>query len=149
MINNSYSEWQKSPVSTSITTHPLDNLNFPTITVCPPKGSNTALYPDLMKADNDSLSDDDRQQLMVSIKNIAENVVAATNPANLVRLFKGPSHPRLKMASKSWWVVLKDLSSPLDLERVTRKMILRWTSLSTSFLICNLPYRTLELELWL
>ena len=51
-------------------------------------------------------------------------MVAATNPANLVRLFKGPSHPRLKMASKSWWVVLKDLSSPLDLERVTRKMIL-------------------------
>ena len=97
LINNSYSEWQKSPISTSITTFPLDDLDFPTITVCPPKGSNSALYPDLVKADNNSLSEDDRQQLMVSIKDMvktstldfASNVLATTNPENLESLSKG------------------------------------------------------------
>ena len=43
MINNSYEEWQESPVSTTITTHPITELEFPTVTVCPPRGSNTAL----------------------------------------------------------------------------------------------------------
>ena len=42
-INNSYEEWQESPVSTTITTHPITELEFPTVTVCPPRGSNTAL----------------------------------------------------------------------------------------------------------
>ena len=90
-------DWKKSPIATNIITHPLESLDFPTVTVCPPEGSNTALYPDLVKADNTSLSDDDRQQLMVSIKNIvktstldfAANVLAATNPENLERLSKG------------------------------------------------------------
>ena len=36
IINNSYKEWQESPVSTTITTHPITELEFPTVTVCPP-----------------------------------------------------------------------------------------------------------------
>ena len=43
MIIDSYKEWQESPVSTTITTHPITELEFPTVTVCPPRGSNTAL----------------------------------------------------------------------------------------------------------
>ena len=43
MFNDSYTEWQESPVSTTITTHPITELEFPTVTVCPPRGSNTAL----------------------------------------------------------------------------------------------------------
>ena len=43
MITSSYKEWQESPVSTTITTHPITELDFPTVTVCPPRGSNTAL----------------------------------------------------------------------------------------------------------
>ena len=31
MINNSYEEWQESPVSTTITTHPITELEFPTV----------------------------------------------------------------------------------------------------------------------
>ena len=42
MITSSYKEWQESPVSTTITTHPITELEFPTVTVCPPRGSNTA-----------------------------------------------------------------------------------------------------------
>ena len=64
LINSSYVDWQASPIATSITTHPISELDFPTVTVCPPEGSNTALNYDLMRARNISLSDEDRQGLV-------------------------------------------------------------------------------------
>ena len=63
LIGKSYKEWQENPIATSITTHPIDNLDFPKVTVCPPKDSNTALYHDLVKAGNGSLSDENRRKL--------------------------------------------------------------------------------------
>ena len=48
LISNSYSDWASSPISTSISTHPISSLPFPQVTVCPPKGSNTALNYDML-----------------------------------------------------------------------------------------------------
>ena len=42
-ITTALEEWQESPVSTTITTHPITELEFPEVTVCPPRGSNTAV----------------------------------------------------------------------------------------------------------
>ena len=97
LINNSYSAWQTSPIATTITTHPLKSLNFPNVTICPPKDSNTALYPDLMRADNGSLTEDDRKSLQSSIREIvkisalefSDNMLAATNPTNLEQIYLG------------------------------------------------------------
>ena len=97
LINNSYSAWQESPIATTITTHPLATLQFPNVTVCPPKDSNTALYPDLMRADNSSLTEDDRESLRSSIQELltisalefADNMLAAANPANLEATYRG------------------------------------------------------------
>ena len=66
LISKSYKEWQESPVATSITTRPISDLDFPIVTICPPKGSNTALYHDLVKAGNGSLSEKDRSALKES-----------------------------------------------------------------------------------
>ena len=63
LIGKSYTEWQESPISTAIATHPIDDLDFPVVTVCPPKDSNTALYHDLVKAGNGSLSDHQQDEL--------------------------------------------------------------------------------------
>ena len=43
LIANSYAEWIESPVSTVVSTRPISDLEFPEVTVCPPKESNTAL----------------------------------------------------------------------------------------------------------
>ena len=43
--------------ATSITTLPINDLDFSIVTICPPKGCNTALYLDLVKAGNGSLSE--------------------------------------------------------------------------------------------
>ena len=63
LIAKSYKEWQENPIATSITTHPIDDLEFPNVTICPPKDSNTALYHDLVKAGNGTLSDENKQKL--------------------------------------------------------------------------------------
>ena len=91
LIHSSYSKWQESPIATTITTHPLENLDFPIVTVCPPKGSHTALHPDLIRADNASLGANEREKLRSVIQGIlknstldyAESMLEATNPANL------------------------------------------------------------------
>ena len=64
MITSSYKEWQESPVSTTITTHPITELDFPTVTVCPPRGSNTALNHLLEKVKDVNFNEEERQELL-------------------------------------------------------------------------------------
>ena len=64
MIASSYKEWQESPVSTTITTHPITELEFPTATVCPPRGSNTALNHLLEKVKDVNFTEKEKQKLL-------------------------------------------------------------------------------------
>ena len=93
LISNSYSKWQESPVTTTVSTHPIAELRFPTVTVCPPKGSRTALNHDLMKAGNMSLTKQNRKDLHQAVHDILtypahldhiKNVMELINP-ELVR----------------------------------------------------------------
>ena len=43
LISDSINSWEESPVSTSLDTNPISQVKFPEVTVCPPRGSNTAL----------------------------------------------------------------------------------------------------------
>ena len=51
LIHQSFADWSEHPVSSVISTHPIMDLKFPNVTVCPPKGTNTALNYDLVKLD--------------------------------------------------------------------------------------------------
>ena len=55
LIGNSYSQWIESPVSTVVTTKPISDLEFPEVTVCPPRGSNTVLNHVLKKMEDEKL----------------------------------------------------------------------------------------------
>ena len=70
MINDSYKEWQESPVSTTITTHPITELEFPTVTVCPPRGSNTALNHLLEKVKDVNFTKEERTELLSIAKEV-------------------------------------------------------------------------------
>ena len=72
LIQSSYNDWIESPITTTISTHPLENLDFPVVTVCPPEGLNTALNYDLMKLRNISLCEEDREELR---KKVFEDMV--------------------------------------------------------------------------
>ena len=70
MINNSYEEWQESPVSTTITTHPITDLEFPAVTVCPPWGSNTAVNHLLRKVKYVNYTEEQRKKLLYIAKEV-------------------------------------------------------------------------------
>ena len=98
LINQSYAGWLESPILTTITTKPISDLDFPTVTVCPPRDSYTALNYDLMKADNKSLTEQDRLDLKNEVFNImikqphqnyVKLMLAATNPPNIINTFRG------------------------------------------------------------
>ena len=63
LIHSSFAEWAKSPVATTITPHPVADMTFPDVTICPPKGLNGALKYDLMKLANMSLSPEKKDEL--------------------------------------------------------------------------------------
>ena len=70
MISSSYKEWQESPVSTTISTHPITDLQFPQVTVCPPWGSNTALNYLLEKVKNVNFTEKKRKELLQIAKKV-------------------------------------------------------------------------------
>ena len=63
-ITSALKAWQESPVSTTITTHPITELQFPAVTVCPPRGSNTALNQALEKVKDVNFTETDRQEML-------------------------------------------------------------------------------------
>ena len=124
LINDSYSDWQESPIATSITVLPLDGLDFPKVTVCPPKGSHTALNHDLVKADNQSLNEEKREVLKefafdIIMKPAQTDYVAAlvatANAENLDKVFQGfQSFPRPNIVGfgSSMWDINGSVHSP-------------------------------------
>ena len=46
LIDRSFEAWQKSLIATYIETFPISKVSFLRVTVCPPKGTNTALNYD-------------------------------------------------------------------------------------------------------
>ena len=98
MIGKSYKEWQESPIATSITTHPIEQLNFPVVSICPPRESNTALYHDLVQVGNQTLSTEHVKTLKKSVykhifeqshKEYVERMVATSNMRNVEQVYLG------------------------------------------------------------
>ena len=70
LIYDSFNDWAESPTVTSVETFPISEVPFPEVTVCPPLGSNTALNYDLMTADNITIDNETRNEL-VKLVNLA------------------------------------------------------------------------------
>ena len=98
MVNNAFVEWNESPIATTITTRPISELVFPSVTVCPPRGSNTALNLALENVNDENFTKEQREQLLdFSTKTFllepnqrqASHLVDLVNPSNLRGLYKG------------------------------------------------------------
>ena len=98
LIGKSYKEWRENLIATSITTHPIDDLDFPQVTICPTKDSNTALYHDLVKASNGTFSAENRRTLRKAAYDILieqahmkylEKMFAISNTANMDQVHQG------------------------------------------------------------
>ena len=67
LIHQSFSNWADSPISTTIETLPISELEFPNVTVCPPRNSFTSLNPDLVMARNINFEHEKRTNLSDSV----------------------------------------------------------------------------------
>ena len=63
LIYRSFESWNESPVKTTIETHPIEEITFPKVTVCPPKNTYTDLNYDLMMTKNMTLDNDTRNKM--------------------------------------------------------------------------------------
>ena len=64
LIYQSLQSWSDSPVKTTIETHPITELTFPKVTVCPPANTYTDLNYDLMMTKNMTLDTDTKIELI-------------------------------------------------------------------------------------
>ena len=63
-IGRSAVSWSNSPIKTTIETFPISDITFPTITVCPPRGSMTNLNYDLVSAGDDLIDKEKQKKLL-------------------------------------------------------------------------------------
>ena len=97
LIHSSFSEWAKSPVATTITPHPVGDMAFPDVTICPPKGLNGALKYDLMKLANMTLSSEKKDNLILIAAQIfndegAKVIRDLVGERNIESLYNGFQH---------------------------------------------------------
>ena len=64
LIKTSFKAWQDNPVTTTIETRPITEVQFPLITVCPPRGTYTNLNYDL----------EETKKLNIGIKKYHDNL---------------------------------------------------------------------------
>ena len=86
--------WPESPVSTTITTHPINELQFPEVTVCPPRDSNTVVNRLLRKVRNVNFSKEQREDLIdisrqVFIKSYGIQMAELLSTENIRSIVKG------------------------------------------------------------
>ena len=63
LIYESFDNWKKSPITTTVEILPISQINFPNVTVCPPKNSFLNLNHDIQQSENIKLDNDTRNEL--------------------------------------------------------------------------------------
>ena len=70
LIHQSFSSWAESPITTTIDTLPIYELEFPNVTVCPARNSFTNLNLDIARSEKISLSESQRRALSEQVSEI-------------------------------------------------------------------------------
>ena len=86
IIFQSFDNWAKSPVTTTIETLPITDITLPKVTVCPPKNTFTNLNYDLMMLENMTLDNDTRDELTQFAVGLIQDQVYNEVMANISKL---------------------------------------------------------------
>ena len=73
LIHDSFKTWSTSRVMSSVYTYPSEDVEFPDITVCPPKDSNTILNHGIATSDQIEIDNATRQELIKFTDESADN----------------------------------------------------------------------------
>ena len=86
LIYESFKGWEESPVKTTIETVPIEQITFPTVTVCPPKNTFTNLNEDLVMLENMIVDNETRDELIHHALDLILDLVHDQNINNLNKL---------------------------------------------------------------
>ena len=75
LIQTSFNNWEKSPISTTIETLPISEITFPNVTVCPPKQSYLDLNYDILESEKIAIDKETRIELIDSTINILQETL--------------------------------------------------------------------------
>ena len=86
LIHTSFQSWSESPVKTTIETHPIKQITFPKIIVCPPKKTYTAINYDLMTVKEMAIDNDTRHDLTKYAYELLQDKVHEQIMSNMEKL---------------------------------------------------------------
>ena len=86
LIYESFINWEQSPISTTIETLPISQVIFPNVTVCPPKKSLLNLNYDYMQADELSIDNKTRIDMLDYAKEVIQDLFYEEIITNLSKI---------------------------------------------------------------
>ena len=86
LIQLSFYNWHKSPITTTIETLPISEITFPNVTVCPPKNSFLDLSYDILKSNETKLDAKTRKELFEYTKEVVQESFYKEIMKNLSKL---------------------------------------------------------------
>ena len=89
LIQQSFSSWASSPITTTIETLPISDLDLPHLTVCPPRNSFTSLNPDLLRSRNITFDEEKRKELFDYVPYAAYDLTYKANGGEYEEFLEG------------------------------------------------------------
>ena len=86
LIHESFDNWEKSPISTTIETLPISKIMFPNVTVCPPKQTFLTLNYDIMKSETLEINEETRKELITYAMNLIQEDISGQMMSNLSKV---------------------------------------------------------------
>ena len=86
LIFESFNNWRKQPISTTIETLPISELTFPNVTVCPPKGLFLNLNQDIQKSETVTLNQELRNELVEYALDVIQDQIHIEMMTNLSKV---------------------------------------------------------------
>jgi len=131
LICTSFQAWHDNPIKTTIETLPIRNIQFPKVTVCPPKNTYTNLNYDLMMTRNMTIDDETR-------KDIANYAMMLVNTPKFEELIRNMSMFHEENRYYNWYHDYSNVKLPQYIEESTHRLRLKTSAASGSVSLQNL-----------
>ena len=146
LIFQSFQAWEESPITTTIETIPISKIKFPKVSVCPPANTVTNLNYDLMMADNMTLDNNTRKDLIKIVlehfdndnfesvlKNLSliheksrfQNWYNGLSKIIIPRFSSGKMNTKIETASTSGVIMTRGFGQNFDQKNVNKEQIIK------------------------
>ena len=106
LIHEAFQSWEECPIKTTLETLPISKIKFPKVSVCPPANTVTNLNYDLMMADNMTLDNNTRKDLIKIVLEHFDN-------DNFESVLKNLSLIHEKSRFQNWYNGLSKIDIPI------------------------------------